>query len=435
MSHILIANAESVITCAGGALPRRGAGMRDIGAIARGYVLVDCDTGAILEVGGCDAQDWAHGAASDKCDGAVEIVDASGCCVMPGFVDPHTHPVYAGSRANEFYLRAQGKTYLEIAATGGGINASVRTTRDAPRGALIAVGARNAWEMLRCGTTTFEAKSGYGLSLESEIAMLEAIRELGALAPQEIVPTFLGAHAIPHEYAGRRSEYLDLVCGGMLDAVAARGLAEYVDVFIEEGAYTLTEGARVCAAARARGLGIRIHADEFTDKCAARLGVEMNAASVDHLGAISDDGVRALAGGDTIATLMPATIFFVGGDGYAPARRLIDEGAPVALASDLNPGSSMVYGLPLVMTLAVLKMRMTLEECIVASTINAAYSLGRAARKGSIEPGKDADIVIIDAPHPIELPYRMGADLVRDVIVRGRIVKRNHTMLVSPDFA
>jgi len=423
MAGILISNADLVLTCAGGELPRRGAGMRDLGAITRCFIKIDRNSGKIVYVGN---------EPPDNLPADCETVDASECTVIPGLVDPHTHPVYVGSRANEFFMRARGKTYLEISKSGGGINASVRTTRDAGVDELSATGLRNAWEMLRHGTTMFEAKSGYGLSLESEIRMLEAIREVGENAPQEVIPTFLGAHAIPFDYTEKRGEYLDIVLGEMLDRVVEEKLAEYMDVFIEDGAYTLKEGERVCMAAKDRGLGIRIHADEFTDMGAARLGVEFGVASVDHLGAIGDDGIKTLADGNTVATLLPATIFFVNSDGYAPARRLIDEGAPVALASDLNPGSSMVFGMPIVMTLAVLKMRMTIEECIVASTINAAYSLGRAHSKGSIEVGKDADLVILDADSPEELPYRLGADIVRDVMIGGKWVKRDFSMMWRP---
>lgn len=420
MIDILLKNADSVITCGGGELPRRGAGMGDIGIIENGSVGIDAETGTIAYVGKGEPEGITD---------AVEVMDCAGKCVMPGLVDPHTHPVYAGSRAGEFYQRAHGKTYLEISKSGGGINASVRMTRGASVEELLKTGRRNARELLRWGTTMFEAKSGYGLSLESEVRMLEAIGELSISVPQEVVPTFLGAHAIPFDYADRRGEYLDLVCGPMLDAVVEKELAEYVDVFIEDGAFTLKEGERVIAAARASGLGVRIHADEFTDTGSTALGVRYGAASVDHLGAVGDEGIEALANGDTVAILLPGTIFFIGSDGYAPARRLIEAGAAVALASDLNPGSSMVFGMPLVMTLAVLKMGMSIEECIIASTINAAYSLGRAESKGSIEEGKDADIVILGAGDPAELPYRMGEDLISDVMIKGRWVKRNYSLL------
>ena len=421
MTFVLIKNIGRLYTCAGGALPRRRERMRDTGEIENAFVLVNADSGKIAESGLGEPHD---------ADSSMEIVDAGGRVVIPGLVDPHTHPVYAGNRAGEFYLRAAGKTYLEISAAGGGINASVGPTRSAAPDTLLACGFKNAWDFLFHGTTLFEAKSGYGLSLESELAMLEAIRVLAQKVPQEVVPTFLGAHAIPADYAGMRAEYLDFVCGEMLAEVASRGLAEYVDVFIEEGAYTAEEGERVITAAKARGLGVRIHADEFTDKGAAALGAKYKAASVDHLGAISGEGIRALAECDTVAVLMPGTIFFIGSEGYAPARKLIDSGAAVALASDHNPGSSMIYGMPFVMSLAVLKMNMTAEECLVASTINAAYSLGRADRKGSIEPGKDADLVILDAPSLDDLPYRIGANIVKDVMIRGRWVKREHNMIL-----
>ncbi len=416
----LIYNIGRLLTCSGGGLPRRKAGMSDTGEIRDAFIVADSDSGKILEIGSGTP---AHASS------VSERLDAERRTAVPGFVDCHTHPVYAGSRAAEFYMRAAGKSYLEIASSGGGISASLAPTRNAGVEKLTALGLGNAREFLFHGTTTFEAKSGYGLSLESELAMLEAIREMSRKTPQEVVPTFLGAHSIPPEFAGKRGDYLDLVCGDMLARVAAADLAEYADVFVEEGAFKLEEGERVVNAAIENGLGIRIHADEFTDKGAAALGAKCRAASVDHLGAISDSGIEALAASDTIAVLMPGTIFFIGSDGYAPARRLIDAGAPIALASDHNPGSSMIFGLPFVMTLAALKMKMSAEECLIASTINAAFSLNRAERKGSIEPGKDADILLLDVEDFSELPYKIGANVVGNVMIRGEWVKREHRLL------
>lgn len=420
MAPKLIKNIGNLLTCAGGNLPRRHKAMRELAAIQHAYVIVDSAKGCIAEVGvGQPPPDSEFSS----------VFDAEGLTVIPGLIDAHTHPVYAGSRAGEFYMRASGKTYLEIAASGGGINASVMPTRNATLQDLIDAGLKNARQFLFHGTTTFEAKSGYGLNFKSELTMLEAIRELKNKTRQEIVTTFLGAHTIPDEYKDTRSKYLELVCGDMLKKIKAKGLAEYVDVFIEEGAFTIEEGERVIQAAVKNGFGIRIHADEFTDKGGAALGAKYNAASVDHLGAISEAGIQALAGSNTVAVLMPGTIFFIGSSGYAPARKLIDNGAAVALASDHNPGSSMIYGLPFVMSLAVLKMNMSVEECITASTINAAFSLGKSDFKGSIDIGKDADLIVLDTEQIEDLPYKIGASIIRDVMIRGEWVKRNHRLL------
>jgi imidazolonepropionase len=424
MFDILLKN-TTAITLSEGEIPRRGEAMRELGGVLNAYIGIDSVSGTISYLGVHEP-----GEIGDNC----EVVDCERRLVLPGFVDPHTHLVFAGSRPNEFYLRAAGKTYLDISKSGGGIAASIKANRDATMNELVLSGLRHTWEMARCGTTTIEAKSGYGLSFEAEVKSLEAIREVSSLAPQEIVPTFLGAHAIPPEYLNRREEYLDLVRGPMMREIASRKLAEFVDVFVEDGAFSLAEGRRVLESAKCSGLGIRIHADEFTNMGVAALGVEFGAASVDHLGAIGESGITALADSDTVAILMPGTIFFVGSDGYAPARRLIDSGAAVALATDLNPGSSMIFSMPLVMTLAALKMRMTAEECITAATVNAAYSLGRAHRKGTLAPGKDADLIIFDVSDPAEIPYRMGQDIVSDVMIGGRWIKRNHTMLWRPQF-
>jgi imidazolonepropionase len=351
----------------------------------------------------------------------AEAIDATGKVVLPGFVDSHTHLIFAGSRENEFEQRLQGKTYQQIAAAGGGINATVDRVRQASKEELKALARPRLEQLLRFGVTTVEVKSGYGLSLADEIKCLEAIAELNAEEPWELVPTFLGAHAVPPEYRSNRDGYLRLLIDEMLPEIARSRLGEFCDVFCETGVFDLAESERVLRAAAERGLKLKLHADELTPLGGAELAAKLGAVSADHLLCITDPGIDALAASGTVATLLPGTAFFLGVN-YAPARKLIERGVAVALASDCNPGTCPTENLPLVGTMACTQMKMLPAEVISALTINAAKALGRADRIGSIEVGKQADLIICDVPDYRQLFYHFGVNHVWRVIKRGRVV-------------
>ena len=351
----------------------------------------------------------------------VEIIDAAGQVVLPGFVDCHTHLIFAGSREDEFEDRLQGCTYQQIAARGGGINATVRRVRAASKEDLKALARPRLQRLLQHGVTTVEVKSGYGLSLAHEIKCLEVIADLNAEGPLELVPTFLGAHAVPPEYQADRDGYLRLLLDDMLPEVARCGLAEFCDVFCETGVFSLDESRQILTRARDLGLGLKVHADELTPLGGAELAAQLGAASADHLLCVSDAGIDALAESGTVATLLPGTAFFLGMP-YAPARRLIERGAAVALASDCNPGTCPTENLPLVGAMACTQMKMLPAEAVNALTLNAAAALRRSDRLGSLEPGKQADIVICDVPDYRHLFYHFGINHVSRVIKRGRMV-------------
>jgi imidazolonepropionase len=351
----------------------------------------------------------------------AEVIDASGRVIVPGFVDSHTHLVFAGSREDEFEQRLRGLSYQAIAAQGGGINATVRRVRDASKDELKAMARRRLDRLLSFGITTVEVKSGYGLSLADEIKCLEVIAELNAEGPLELVPTFLGAHAVPPEFRSDREGYLRLLTEEMLPEVARRKLAEFCDVFCEAGVFSLAESERILQRAAELGLRLKLHADELTPLGGAELAARVGAVSADHLLCISDAGIEALAEAGTVATLLPGTAFFLGVE-YAPARRLIDHGVTVALASDCNPGTCPTENLPLVGTMACVQMGMLPAEALTALTLNAAAAVGRADRLGSLEVGKQADLVILDVPDYRHLFYHFGVSHVWRVIKRGRVV-------------
>jgi imidazolonepropionase len=359
-------------------------------------------------------------------EGGVEI-DASGKVVMPGFVDPHTHPVFVGSREDEFEMRIRGTTYQEIAQQGGGIRSTVRKVREASKEELLQSALPRLDRMMRYGTTTVEAKSGYGLSLQDEIKMLEVIRELNERHPIDLVPTFLGAHEIPDEYRDRKEDYVDLVIEEMIPVVSKRGLAEFCDIFCEEGVFDIAESRRILRAAGEAGLKVKLHADELSPCGGAELAAEMKAVSADHLVAVSDKGIEALHEKGVIAVLLPGTTFSLGLKTYAPARRMIAKGVPVALATDMNPGSCLTESMPIILTLACVMMRMTPAEAITAATINAACAIHREGSVGSLDVGKQADVVVWDMPTVRYLPYHFGVNLVETVIKDGKIaVDRNN---------
>ena len=414
-SKLLITNCAQVVTLAGPKRPRTGREMRELGIIDEGAVLVRDNV--VEAIGPRDAMESAAGS-------SAIVIDAGGRIVLPGFVDAHTHPVFAGTRAAEYEQRAEGATYAEIAAQGGGIRYTVRRTRQAGEAELLESARRYTQWFLRGGTTTIEAKSGYGLSLESEIKILRVIRALGAEGNIRTVPTFLGAHEIPDEYRGRRSEYIDLVCHEMLPAVVAERLAEYCDIFCEPFVFPANEARMVLDAARRLGFGIRMHADQFSTDEGAMLAAEMGARTADHLEGTSEAGIEALKGAGVQPVLLPASVYNLGSTRYPQARRMIDAGLPVVLATDFNPGSSPTASMPMVLSLACTQMKMTPAEAITAATINAAFSLGRGDRIGSLEPGKRADLVIHDAADVRELPYFFGREPAWAVFVEGRQVLR-----------
>jgi imidazolonepropionase len=351
----------------------------------------------------------------------AEIIDATGKTVLPGLIDSHTHLIFAGSRADEFEQRLQGLSYQDIAGRGGGINATVERVRRASKDELKELARRRLWQFLHFGVTTVEVKSGYGLTLADELKCLEAIAELNAEGPLELVPTFLGAHAVPPEFRGDRGGYLRLLTDEMLPEIARSRLAEFCDVFCETGVFSLEESERLLTRARDLGLRLKLHADELTPLGGAELAAWLGATSADHLLCITDAGIDALARSGTVATLLPGTAFFLGLP-YAPARRLIERGLAVALASDCNPGTCPTENLPLVGTMACTQMRMLPAEAVTALTLNAAAALGRADRLGSIEVGKQADLVICNTPDYRHLFYHFGVNHVWRVIKRGRVI-------------
>jgi imidazolonepropionase len=351
----------------------------------------------------------------------AEVIDATDKIVLPGFIDSHTHLVFAGSREDEFEQRLQGMSYQEIATRGGGINATVQRVRQASRAELKRLARRRLDRLLRFGVTTVEVKSGYGLTLADELKCLEVIAELNAEGPLELVPTFLGAHAVPPEFRSNRDGYVRLVIDTMLPEIARARLAEFCDVFCETGVFSLEESHRILTRARDLGFRLKLHADELTPLGGAELAARLGAVSADHLLCITDAGIDALAQSGTVATLLPGTAFFLGMP-YAPARRLIDRGVPVALASDCNPGTCPTENLPLVGAMACTQMKMLPAEVVTALTLNAAAALGRADHLGSLEVGKQADLIICDVPDYRHLFYHFGVNHVWRVIKRGRVV-------------
>jgi imidazolonepropionase len=356
----------------------------------------------------------------------TEIVDAGGRIVLPGFIDAHTHPVFAGNRAGEFERRIEGATYAEIAASGGGIRATVRRTREASPDALLGSANRYAQWFLSGGTTTIEAKSGYGLSPDAEIKILSTIAQLNGAGRLRCVPTFLGAHEVPDEYRGRIRDYVDLVVHEMLPRVVRENLAEYCDVFCEPNVFPLDEARSVLHAAQALGLGLRLHADQFSGDYGSLLAAEFHAATADHLESSTNAGLEALQQTGVQPVLLPASVYHLGSTHYPAARRMIDLGLPVVLATDFNPGSSPTASMPMVLSLAATQMKMTPAEAITAATVNAAHSLRRGHMIGSLEPGKAADFAMHDCDDYRELSYFFGRETAHAVYVAGRCVYRRN---------
>ncbi|HTY64620.1 MAG TPA: imidazolonepropionase [Acidobacteriota bacterium] len=411
----LISPCAQLLTLAGTAGARRGKGQTDLGLVEDGAVwMVD---GRIQMAGHRDNVEQAVGSRR------ISRISAEDCVVMPGFVDCHSHPVFMESRIRDFEQRIMGRTYQEIAARGGGILSTVQKVRTATQEELIRKSLPRLWSFLKHGTTTLEAKSGYGLNMEAELKMLEAIQKLNALTPLELVPTFLGAHEIPSEYRDNPGAYLGEILNSILPEVARRRLAEYCDGFIEPDIFGLAAAETLFSEARKHGLKPRLHADQLSRSGATRLGVRMGAVSVDHLDRIEDEEIELLARHATIAVLLPGSVYYLGSDRYPPARRLIEAGAPVALATDFNPGSSPVLNMQMILSLACTQMRMTPAEAIVAATINGAYALDRGGRCGSLEAGKQADVCIMDAPDYREIPYYFGVNHCKMVFKNGKPVQ------------
>ncbi len=413
---LIIKNATQVVTSRGGSKsPLTGKHQGEITVIEDGSVAICEDK--IIAVGTTEEVEKDVDLVPE-----TRIIDARGMVVLPGLVDPHTHVVFGGSREHELSLKLEGVPYLEILARGGGILSSVESTRAASKDELISRGIKYCRQMLAQGTTTAEAKSGYGLSTEAEIKTLEAVLQVDAAQPVDLVPTFLGAHAIPKEYKGDPDRYLDLVINEMLPLVVKNSLARYCDVFCEEGVFSVQQSRRVLAAARDMGLELKIHADEIVPLGGAELAAELGAVSADHLLVISDQGISDMADKGVIGVLLPGTTFYLREEHFAPARKMIEAGVPVALATDFNPGSSPNNNLQLIINIACLYLRMTPAEVINAITINAAHALGRGSEIGSLEEGKIADIVIFDAPNYDYLAYRYGTNLVSKVVKNGQLV-------------
>lgn len=409
---LLVDHVGCLATLKGPKGPRRGAALRDLGLVAQAAVAV---VGDRIVAAGPRAEvlaEWAPGP-------NTQVLDAKGQLVTPGLVDPHTHLVWAGDRMAEHELRHGGATYAEIFAAGGGIHRSVSATRAASEAELKAAGRATLDRFLRHGTTALEAKSGYGLDLATELKQLRVVKALAAEGPQLIDPTFMGAHAVPQ---GQDAEaFTTQVVEGMLPAVAAEGLATHADVFVEKGVFTPAQGERIGRAAQALGLKLRLHVDELCDLGGGALAARLGATTADHLLFASEASIHALAASDTIAVMLPGTPFFLNMAERAPARALIDAGAIVALGTDFNPGSCFSESMPMMMTLAVLQLKMSPAEALSACTVNAAHAIGRGADLGRLEPGCRADLVVWEAPEPRHLSMHFGVNLAQSVVVAGQV--------------
>ncbi len=442
---LIIHNAGQLVTCASGGMPKRGAAMQDVGTIADGAVAIN--GGKFVGVGTSSEMFSAFT--------ADETIDAEGRVVCPGFVDPHTHIVYAGDRLNEFELKIKGAEYLEILANGGGIISTVRHTREASFESLVAQSLARLDKMLACGTTTCEIKTGYGLDTATELKMLRVIEELDKTHTIDIVPTFLAAHTVPPEFKGNTDGYVDLICDDMLPAAAnwytlytfnrnLRRLADappigcgtamlnqpierremnfFVDVFTEKSAFDLEQSRRIFKAAWDLGFKLKAHVDQFTNLGGSRLGIESGAVSIDHLDTISDGEIAELASSDTIGIVIPTENFNAGKTQFAPARKLIDSGCAIALSTDYNPGSAPCPSQPMAMAISCRYQKLLPSEALNAATVNAAFAIGLGDSHGSIEVGKQADVLVADVKDYRQLAYEFGGNQIAKVIKAGEAV-------------
>ena len=412
MKKLIIKNASELVTCRGKA-PKKGSDMSNIGIIYNGSVVIE--DGIIVDV------DEAVNISSRYDESEYEIIDASEKAVLPGFIDSHTHLIFGGYRADEFSWRLRGDTYMSIMERGGGITSSVRATRSTVLEEFVETGRKRLDKMMAFGVTTVEGKSGYGLDEETEIRQLEAMRILNESHPVDIAATFLGPHSVLPEWKGKEDEFIDYMIE-VMKKVRERNLAEFADIFCEKNVFSIEQSRRFLKSAKEMGLKLKIHADEIVRLGGAELAAELGAVSADHLLQASDEGIRMMAEKDVVATLLPATAFCLKED-YARARDIIDSGCAVALATDFNPGSCFTNSIPLVIALAAIQMRMSVEEIITALTINAASALSRQDSIGSIEAGKKADIIILEFPSIHFLPYHAGVNIVETVIKNGVVVK------------
>jgi imidazolonepropionase len=413
MSSLAVLPASQLVTLSGPKRPRVGTELSALEIIRDGGMLIR--DGKIERVG--------PSAEIEKNVGDAEVVDAGGRVVMPGFVDAHTHLIFAGNRLDDFERRVRGDTYEQIAKAGGGIWSTVAKTRAASELDLLTQAKKHANWLLRCGTTTVEAKSGYGLTVEDELKILRVIRQLKKEVRLEIVPTFLGAHAVPRELSP--DEYLDVVVTEMLPRVTAEKLAEFCDVFCERGYFDIDQSRKILSAAKKGGLGLRGHVDQLTNSGGARLMAEIGATTADHLEQTDEQGIAALKKANVQAVLLPGSVYALGSSRYPRAREMIEAGLAIVLATDFNPGSSPTPSMPMVLSLACTQMKMSPAEAITASTVNAAYSVNRGDRIGSLELGKLANFVIFDCEDYRELAYWFGIPQTHSVYVRGECVSRS----------
>ena len=410
--NIIIKHATELVTCSG-VKAKCGAEMSDLHVIENGAVVI---RDGMIEAVGPTAT-----ALKGVRDSEFEVIDATGKAVLPGFVDSHTHLVFGGYRAEEFGWRLRGDSYMEIMQRGGGIVNTVSATRKAARQELTATGMQRLDSMLSLGVTTVEGKSGYGLDRDTEIRQLEAMRELNRIHPVDVVPTFLGAHAVPAEYKGRADAFIDFMIADVLPLAASDGLAEFCDVFCEKGVFSVRQSRRLLRKARELGLKLKLHADEIVQLGGAELAAELGAVSADHLLQASDEGIEQLASAGVVATLLPGTAFSLR-EPYARGRDMIDRGCAVALATDFNPGSCFTESIPLIAALATLHMGIRTEEAITALTINGAAALDRADVIGSLDVGKRGDAVVLEFPSYHFIPYHIGVSTVEKVVKDGRLV-------------
>ena len=421
-TSILLTNISQLITLRGGSGPRRGRELGELNIVEDAAVL--CAGGKIVSVG--TRREAVRDAWLRSQKKKVREIDCGGGVVLPGFVDSHTHPVFAAPRLVDFEKRLAGATYEEIAVAGGGIGSSLTATRKAPRETLTEVVLSALREMAAQGTTTVEMKSGYALDVTGELKSLDTLKAAAARWPGTVVPTLLGAHIVPSEFKYRREQYVRVVCDEMIPAAAKRNLARFVDVFIEHGAFVIEEARQVFSAARTHGLGMRAHLCQLTS---AKVGplMEFDPASFDHMDHVSDDELPLLAKSNTVATLLPGAVYFLGFTRYPPARKLIDAGVAVALATDYNPGTSPTTNMQMVLSLACTQMKMSPAEAIAATTINGAHALRMSERKGSIEPGKDADFAVFAVSDYREICYWFGSNLC------GMSICGQHVIAHRPD--
>jgi imidazolonepropionase len=413
LSLAAVVNCSQLVTLAGANRPRVGNELRELAISPDGAMLIR--DGKIVAVG-------ARAHIESHLPSDTQIIDAGGRVVTPGFVDAHTHLVFAGNRADEFEMRCSGITYQEIARQGGGIRSTVQRTRAANESELLAVAQKHAQWFLRGGTTTIEAKSGYGLTVEAEMKILRVVRETQETTPLRCVPTFLGAHEVPDEFVGRTAAYVDLVIDEMLPLVALHKLASFCDVFCEPHIFDQHSAGRILEAARRLGFGLRIHGDQFSCSGGAMLAARLGAATADHLEHTDAPSIAALAEANVQPILLPGSVYSIGSKHYAPARAMIEAGLAVVLATDFNPGSSPIASMPVVLSLACTQMKMTPAEALTAATINAAWSLGLAGQIGSLEPGKSADFVVHEASDYREIPYFLGTQRPAMVFAQGERV-------------